>query len=89
MMAFMVGCLGFPDGIRAVGLGFLTAAVLAIGKMLWQCSLQRRFMILAAYIRRLILTKEIVPYYQAERDRREGVIPFTVCLLLGFLASRL
>lgn len=85
MMALMVGNLGFLNGAAAIGYGFAAGAILGLVKVLLQRNLQRRLMILTAYIRRLFLTKEIVPYYQAERDRREGVIPFAVCLLLGFL----
>lgn len=87
MMAIVIGYLGFPAGIRVTGWAFLVGAVWGVVKMLWQHSLWRRLSILRDYVRRLILTREIVPYYQAERDAREGVIPFAVCLLLGFLAN--
>lgn len=87
VMALLVGYLGLSSGIRVIGLGFLVGAVWGLGKMVWQRSLHRRWIILSAYIRRLILTREVVPYYQAQRDRSEGVLPFAVCLLLGFLGS--
>ena len=87
VMAMLVGYLGLASGIRVIGLSFLVGAVWGLGKMVWQQSLHRRWIILGSYIRRLILTREVVPYYQAQRDRSEGVIPFAVCLLLGFLGS--
>lgn len=85
MMAVMAGCLGISDGARAIGFGFIVGALLALVKMIVQKSLRRRLAILAAYIRRLFLTKEIAPYYRAERDGVGAVIPFTLCLFLGYL----
>jgi prepilin peptidase CpaA len=85
MMAVMVGCLGFGDGARAIGFGFLIGAILALVKMLVQKNLHKRLVILVAYFRRLFLTKEIVPYYVAQRDGNEAVIPFTLCLFAGYL----
>lgn len=85
MMAVMVGCLGVPGGACAISLGFIVGAILALIKMLVQRSLRKRLIVLVAYIRRLFLTKEIVPYYQADRDGPEAVIPFTLCLFAGYL----
>lgn len=85
MMAVITGCLGFPAGIKVIVCGFLIGAVLALVKMLIQKNLFKRLNYLAAYIRRLFLTKEIVPYYVAERDGKQAVIPFTLCLFFGYL----
>ncbi len=85
MMALVTGSLGFGDGICSILCGFVMGAVLALIKMLMQKNLQKRLIFLAVYIRRLFLTKEIVPYYQAERDGYDAVIPFTVCLFAGFM----
>lgn len=85
MMAVIVGCLGFRAGIQAVGWGFLVGAVLALTKMLFQRTLFKRLRFLFVYIRRLFLTKEVVPYYIAGRDGNDVVIPFTVCLFVGYL----
>lgn len=85
MMAVMAGCLGVSAGACAIGLGFIVGAILALVKMIVQKSLRKRLAILVAYIRRLFLTKEIVPYYRAERDGTGAVIPFTLCLFVGYL----
>jgi prepilin peptidase CpaA len=85
MMAVITGCMGFAAGIKAIACGFLIGAVLALVKMLIQKSLFKRLAYLTAYIRRLFLTKEIVPYYVAGRDGNQAVIPFTLCLFLGYL----
>ena len=87
LMAFMVGSLGFSEGIWAVGYGFVIGAVMALGKMCLQRSLLRRVSIFLTYVMRLVRTRKLEVYYQAERDQGEGVIPFAVCLLLGFLGS--
>ena len=85
MMAVTAGCLGVSDGACAIGFGFMIGAILALVKMTVQKSLRKRLAILVAYIRRLFLTKEIVPYYRAERDGTGAVIPFTLCLFVGYL----
>lgn len=85
MMAVMAGCLGLTVGIKAIACGFIVGAVLALVKLLIQRSLFQRLKVLTAYIRRLFLTKEIVPYYVAGRDGSQAVIPFTLCLFLGYL----
>lgn len=85
MIAFLLGYLGFSAGIRVIVLGFMTGALWGLVKMILQHSFWRRMMILKEYIECLLITKKTMPYYQAERDECEGVIPFAVCLLLGFL----
>lgn len=85
MMAVITGCLGFAAGITAIVYGFIIGAFLALGKMLIQRNCFQRLKFLTAYIRRLFLTKEIVPYYVPGRDGNQAVIPFTVCLFLGYL----
>ena len=87
MIAFLLGHLGMASGIRIVLLGCAAAAVWGLGKMIRQRSFWRRMVILRDYIGRWMITKEVVPYYRAERDEGEGVIPFAVCLLLGFLGG--
>lgn len=85
MMAVITGCLGVSSGAKVILFGFLIGAILALVKMLIQKSLFKRLNVLTAYIRRLFLTKEIVPYYVAGRDGSQAVIPFTLCLFLGYL----
>lgn len=85
MMAVLMGCLGLKAGAWAVGYGFLVGAVLAFIKMLLQRSLSKRLKFLIVYLRRLFLTREIVPYYVPQRDGSGPVIPFTVCLFAGYL----
>ncbi len=65
--------------------GFFIGAVLAFLKMLVRRNLVQRLTYFFAYIRRLFLTKEAVPYYQASRDGKNAVIPLAVCLLGGYL----
>lgn len=85
LMALMAGYLGFLTGAYAVLYGFFIGAVLAFLKMLICRNLHQRLMYFFAYIRRLFLTNELVPYYQASRDGKEAVIPLGVCLLGGYV----
>lgn len=85
LMALTAGYLGLADGLRVIVCGGIAGAVLALAKLLAWGNLFRRFRYLFAYFWRMFLTKEIVPYYRAERDGYEAVIPFAACLLAGYL----
>lgn len=85
LMAIIVGFLGFKTGAIVIWYGFFIGAVLALLKMLVCRNLRRRLTFFFAYIRRLFLTKEPVPYYQASRDGKNAVIPMALCLLGGYV----
>lgn len=84
LMALIVGFLGFKAGACVIVYGFFIGAVLAFGKMLICRNLHQRLAFFFAYIRRLFLTKEALPYYQASRDGSDAVIPMAACLLAGY-----
>lgn len=84
LMALLVGFLGFKAGVRVICYGFFIGAVLAFWKMLICRNLHQRLTFFFAYIRRLFLTKEALPYYQASRDGDDAVIPMAACLLAGY-----
>lgn len=83
LMALIAGYMGFKTGARVVLYGFIIGAVLAFLKMLIYRNLYQRLRYFFAYIRRLFLTREAVPYYQASRDGKHVVIPLGFCLLGG------
>ena len=85
LMALMAGYLGFGSGAIAILYGFFIGAVLAFLKMLICRNLHQRLNYFFAYIRRLFLTKEALPYYQASRDGKTIVIPVGFCLLGGYM----
>ena len=85
LMAVMAGFLGWGSGLQAIMYGCVAGAILALVKLLRQGILWQRLTYLLAYIRRLFLTKEIVPYYRAERDGYGVVLPFAICLLAGYV----
>lgn len=85
LMALIVGFLGFKAGAKVILYGFFIGAVLAFLKMLVCRSLYQRLTFFFAYIRRLFLTKEVVPYYRASRDGKNAVIPMAACLLAGYV----
>lgn len=85
IIGIMVAYLGFPMGIRAIGWGCFLGAFLALVKLLVQRNLRQRLTYLFVYLRRMFQTKEIVPYYSAERDGYGIVIPFAGCLCLGYI----
>ncbi len=85
LMAVMAGFLGWESGLKAIAYGCVAGACLALIKLLLQKNLWQRLNYLVAYLRRLFLTKEIVPYYRAERDGYGVVLPFAFCLLAGYV----
>ncbi len=85
LMALIAGFLGFATGANIILYGFFIGAVLAFLKMLVCRNLRRRLTFFFAYIRRLFLMKEAVPYYQASRDGKNAVIPMAACLLAGYV----
>lgn len=87
LMGLMVGLLGVGGGLRAIVYGCFAGAVLGLVKLLAQRILWQRLCYLFVYFRRLFRTKEIVPYYRAERDGYGVVVPFALCLLAGYLFS--
>lgn len=84
LMALIVGFMGFKTGVDIILYGFFIGAVLAFLKMLACRNLHQRLTFFFAYIRRLFLTKEPMPYYQASRDGTNAVIPMAACLLGGY-----
>ena len=84
LMTVMAGFLGWGSGLKAIVYGCVAGAFLALVKLLFQRNLRQRLNYLLAYFRRLFLTKEIVPYYRAERDGYGVVIPFAFCLFVGY-----
>lgn len=87
LMAVICGFLGFARGSRAILFSFFIGAVLSLFKLLFQRSLFQRLTYLFAYIRRLILTKEVTPYHRPGRDGYQHTIPMGLCLFVGTLIS--
>ncbi|MCI8661965.1 MAG: prepilin peptidase [Hungatella sp.] len=85
LMALMTGYLGFVAGAHAVLYGFFIGAALAFLKLFVCRNLHQRLKYFLAYIRRLFLTKEPVPYYEASRDGKNAVIPLGFCLFGGYV----
>ena len=89
LMALIVGFLGFGTGVPVILYGFFIGAVLAFLKMLVCRNLHQRLRYCFAYFRRLFLTGERMPYYEASRDGRTVVIPLGFCLMAGYVMSLL
>lgn len=85
IMALICGFMGFGNGSLSILFGFLIGAGMALIKLLVQRSLIQRLSYLYAYIKRLILTKEVTAYHNSVRDGYEHTIPFGLCLFLGTL----
>ncbi|MEY8339431.1 prepilin peptidase [Lachnospiraceae bacterium 62-35] len=82
-MALLTGYLGPSLGSRALFAGFLTGGLVSLLKLLYRKELIKRLIYFQAYIRRLIHTRKITPYYNSNRDGYGITIPFTLCLFAG------
>ncbi len=85
LIALMAGFLGFGSGLWAIACGCFAGAILSLVKLLVQRNLYQRLTYLFVYFRRMFQTKEIVPYYRADRDGYGVVIPLACCLLAGYV----
>ncbi len=85
VMALAVGWLGPGTGMKAIGIGFILGAVLALVKMVYRRSMAGRFFNLFAYIGRAIRGKRMEVYYDVKRDGRDCVIPLGACICAGIL----
>lgn len=83
VMALVCGYCKAAGGMYIISIGFLIGAVWSLVKLLHDHSLKERLVYLAAYIQRIIRTKEIGEYYNPGRDGYRMTIPFAVCLFLG------
>lgn len=85
LMAVITGYLGIRGGAAAITYGCFVGAILALVKLLVRKNVHQRLIYLFVYFRRLFQTKEIVPYYRADRDGYGVTIPFAACLLMGYV----
>lgn len=84
-MALICGYLGFSSGVRVIGLGMVTGALMSLFKLRKKGVFQQRIRYLAAYFRQVFQEKKIIAYYVPERDGREVTIPFVSCLFFGLV----
>ena len=74
MAALFTAWLGVRDGLKALTIGFMLGAVLALLKMLRQGSMVKRFLYLSAYIRHSFQSRMMEIYYdpQGTEERRSS-----------------
>lgn len=89
MAALFTAWLGVQDGLKALTIGFMLGAVLALLKMLRQGSMVKRFLYLSAYIRHSFQSRMMEIYYDPSRDGREAVIPLGACFFVGAAAAEI
>lgn len=72
LMALIAGYLGLESGIHAIGAGMAIGAIWSLCRIWHDKNLLSRFTYLNAYIRRTILTKEMIPYQRfASKERSQ------------------
>lgn len=83
LASLICGYLGLKTGALAVGYGFLIGAFWSLFKMMRKGGVLKRLSHFLAYIRQIIHTGKVIPYYISARDGQDGVIPLGACLFLG------
>ena len=89
LAALFTAWLGVRDGLKALAIGFILGAVLALFKMLRHGSMVKRFLYLSAYIRHSFQSRMMEIYYDPSRDGREAVIPLGACFFVGAAAAEI
>lgn len=75
LMALIAGYLGLEPGIQAIGAGMAIGAIWSLCRIWHDRSLLLRFVGLNAYIRRTILTKELLPYQRFPSEDPKKPLP--------------
>lgn len=82
------GMYGAPVIIDTMILAFLAGGVLSVIRLVQTGGLKNRMQYLAGFISNQCSQREIISYYQKERDGRAPVIHFTIAIGIGFLLCR-
>lgn len=96
----VIGCyLGIRPVFKIIIISFFMGGIISIIYLIHTKSFTKRYMHLISYIselkkgNKLVINKdkidikniEIVPYYKKERDGREGIIHFSIAILLAVI----
>lgn len=65
---------------------FLTAAVLSLGKLIYQKNLLVRLRVFGSYLQQIMITGEIAKYPR-ESNGKQNIIHFSVAILIGFFIA--
>ena len=77
-------CLGVRGILKCIGWSFLLGGGISLVILLTRCNICERFRYMGEYIRALITTGSIKPYYQKGKNRPEN-FSFTVAVFLAVL----
>lgn len=85
LAAVLAGMAGVKATCLIIAAGLVAAVPVCIVKLLVRRNLNMRLFLFFAYIRQVILTKQVTAYYDPERDGYGDTIPFAVFMFLGYL----
>lgn len=85
LMAVITGCLGFYEGLTAIGLGLLAGIIWSLCFQKHKLSLWARLKHLLAYLRHIFITGNTAAYYQPEYYGTEKTLPLALWLAAGVL----
>lgn len=83
MMAVIAGYLGFWNGFYAVGTGMMIGALWSLYRLWHSRSFRTRLIYLSAYFWRMLHTKEIISYENADEKDSGRTIPLAACMAVG------
>lgn len=82
------GMYGTPVIINTIILAFFAGGVLSVIRLVQTGSFKNRLQYLAGFISEQCSQREIISYYQKERDGKDPVIHFSIAIAIGFLLCR-
>lgn len=85
LMAVLTGCLGFFEGLTAIGFGMLAGIIWSLCFQKHKQSLWARLKHLLAYLRHIFLMGESTSFYQPDYIETENTIPLAAWMAAGVL----
>lgn len=88
LFSIIGGMYGMPVIINTIILAFFAGGVLSVIRLMQTGGFKNRMQYLADFISKQCNQREVISYYQKERDGREPVIHFSIAIAIGFLLCR-
>lgn len=78
-------CYSLSFLLHVIVISFFVGGVFSLIQLIQKRYLLMRFLKLSDYISQTLKDKKIKPYYEPDRDEKDGIIPFAVMISIAFL----
>lgn len=83
LLSVIGGYYGTKFGVLCILYSFLSGAVLAFLILIFKKNFRKRFQKFFQYIVTIVYTKTLIPYYNLEEDKYEGVMHFSIAIFIA------